>query len=191
MGQLHSLPHPAHYALFFSWPSAGWSQDVEQNLKTNLRHQQETQCVNSGEPPGSIFHKCSFSMQVVLFPQKQRATQLCTIVFWLLSETLSSLPPVTEASCEPIKIEMCQELSYNSTSFPNIWLMIPHQQSAEELLQDYMVRPRADPGWQEARERGKGVHPWGETRDLHRVVVAWRANSKLSSLSTHGQFKLG
>ncbi|XP_015669046.1 membrane frizzled-related protein [Protobothrops mucrosquamatus] len=45
----------------------------------------------------------------------------------------------TEASCEPIKIEMCQGLSYNSTSFPNIWLMIPHQQSAEALLQDYMV----------------------------------------------------
>ncbi|ETE62559.1 Procollagen C-endopeptidase enhancer 2, partial [Ophiophagus hannah] len=44
-----------------------------------------------------------------------------------------------KASCEPIKIEMCQGLSYNSTSFPNIWLMIPHQQSAEKLLQDYMV----------------------------------------------------
>ncbi|KAG8141576.1 hypothetical protein E2320_007181 [Naja naja] len=44
-----------------------------------------------------------------------------------------------EASCEPIKIDMCQGLSYNSTSFPNIWLMIPHQQSAEKLLQDYMV----------------------------------------------------
>ncbi|XP_039206561.1 membrane frizzled-related protein isoform X2 [Crotalus tigris] len=53
--------------------------------------------------------------------------------------TSISSASVAEASCEPIKIEMCQGLSYNSTSFPNIWLMIPHQQSAEVLLQDYMV----------------------------------------------------
>ncbi|XP_026543755.1 membrane frizzled-related protein [Notechis scutatus] len=53
--------------------------------------------------------------------------------------TSISSTSVAEASCEPIKIEMCQGLSYNSTSFPNIWLMIPHQQSAKELLQDYMV----------------------------------------------------
>ncbi|XP_063167094.1 membrane frizzled-related protein [Candoia aspera] len=51
--------------------------------------------------------------------------------------SISSTP--VEASCEPIKVEMCQGLSYNSTSFPNIWLMIPHQQGAEELLQDYMM----------------------------------------------------
>ncbi|XP_032084667.1 membrane frizzled-related protein [Thamnophis elegans] len=57
--------------------------------------------------------------------------------------TSISSTSVAEAACEPIKIEMCQGLSYNSTSFPNIWLMIPHQQNAEELLQDYMVRLRA------------------------------------------------
>lgn len=65
---------------------------------------------------------------------------------------------------------MCQGLSYNSTSFPNIWLMIPHQQSAEELLQDYMVRLRADvklAGGQ--REGERGVNPWEETHNLHRV----------------------
>ncbi|KAM6432170.1 membrane frizzled-related protein isoform 1-T1 [Liasis olivaceus] len=51
----------------------------------------------------------------------------------------TSISSTLVASCEPIKVEMCQGLSYNSTSFPNIWLMIPHQQGAEELLQDYMT----------------------------------------------------
>ncbi|XP_062995058.1 membrane frizzled-related protein [Elgaria multicarinata webbii] len=44
-----------------------------------------------------------------------------------------------ELSCEPVTVEMCLGLSYNTTSFPNIWLTIPDQQGAEELLQDYLM----------------------------------------------------
>ncbi|XP_042329905.1 membrane frizzled-related protein [Sceloporus undulatus] len=47
--------------------------------------------------------------------------------------------PSFEPSCEPIEVEMCLGLSYNTTSFPNIWLTIPDQQGAEEILQDYMM----------------------------------------------------
>ncbi|CAI5795293.1 frizzled-related [Podarcis lilfordi] len=44
-----------------------------------------------------------------------------------------------EPSCEPIEVEMCLGLSYNTTSFPNIWLTIMDQQEAEEHLEDYMM----------------------------------------------------
>lgn len=47
--------------------------------------------------------------------------------------------PDAELSCEPIRVEMCLGLSYNATSFPNIWLTIPDQQGAAEVLQDYLV----------------------------------------------------
>ncbi|XP_067418841.1 membrane frizzled-related protein [Emydura macquarii macquarii] len=42
-----------------------------------------------------------------------------------------------ESSCEQIQVEMCLGLSYNTTSFPNIWLTIPDQQGAAAVLQDY------------------------------------------------------
>nr|XP_056716834.1 membrane frizzled-related protein [Euleptes europaea] len=47
--------------------------------------------------------------------------------------------PSIESTCEPIMVEMCLDLSYNTTSFPNIWLTIADQQGAAEVLQDYQV----------------------------------------------------
>lgn len=41
--------------------------------------------------------------------------------------------------CEPVEVEMCLGLGYNDTSFPNIWLAIPDQEGAAEVLQDYQV----------------------------------------------------
>uniref|UniRef100_A0A1A8L820 Membrane frizzled-related protein n=1 Tax=Nothobranchius pienaari TaxID=704102 RepID=A0A1A8L820_9TELE len=50
----------------------------------------------------------------------------------------STYPPFT-SSCEIIEVEMCQGLSYNLTSFPNIWLSIVDQREAATLLQQYRV----------------------------------------------------
>jgi hypothetical protein len=36
---------------------------------------------------------------------------------------------------------MCQGLSYNLTSFPNIWLSISDQRQAATLLRQYRVSP--------------------------------------------------
>uniref|UniRef100_UPI00398F4E0B membrane frizzled-related protein n=1 Tax=Pristiophorus japonicus TaxID=55135 RepID=UPI00398F4E0B len=44
-----------------------------------------------------------------------------------------------ETNCEKIEVEMCQGLSYNETSFPNIWLGIPDQRSAISTLKDYKL----------------------------------------------------
>ncbi|XP_039352218.1 membrane frizzled-related protein isoform X2 [Mauremys reevesii] len=48
-------------------------------------------------------------------------------------------PPSFESSCQQIQVEMCLGLSYNTTSFPNIWLTIPDQQGAATMLRDYKV----------------------------------------------------
>nr|XP_046244494.1 membrane frizzled-related protein [Scatophagus argus] len=50
----------------------------------------------------------------------------------------STYPPFT-SSCELIEVEMCQGLSYNLTSFPNIWLSIADQREATALLRQYRV----------------------------------------------------
>ncbi|XP_068441929.1 membrane frizzled-related protein [Clinocottus analis] len=50
----------------------------------------------------------------------------------------STYPPFT-SSCEVIEVEMCQGLSYNLTSFPNIWLSISDQREAATLLRQYRV----------------------------------------------------
>ncbi|KAM9853573.1 membrane frizzled-related protein [Aulostomus maculatus] len=50
----------------------------------------------------------------------------------------STYPPFT-SSCELIEVEMCQGLSYNLTSFPNIWLSIADQREAAALLRQYRV----------------------------------------------------
>ncbi|XP_041918677.1 membrane frizzled-related protein [Alosa sapidissima] len=50
----------------------------------------------------------------------------------------STYPPIT-SSCEPIQVQMCQGLSYNLTSFPNIWLSIADQREAAAMLQQYRV----------------------------------------------------
>ncbi|XP_076000076.1 membrane frizzled-related protein [Genypterus blacodes] len=51
----------------------------------------------------------------------------------------STYPPFTASSCELIEVEMCQGLSYNLTSFPNIWLSIADQREAATLLRQYRV----------------------------------------------------
>ncbi|XP_015257516.1 PREDICTED: membrane frizzled-related protein [Cyprinodon variegatus] len=50
----------------------------------------------------------------------------------------STYPPFT-SSCEIIEVEMCQGLSYNITSFPNIWMSISDQREAATLLRQYRV----------------------------------------------------
>ncbi|XP_072249052.1 membrane frizzled-related protein isoform X2 [Leuresthes tenuis] len=50
----------------------------------------------------------------------------------------STYPPFT-SSCEFIEVEMCLGLSYNLTSFPNIWLPIADQREAARLLQQHRV----------------------------------------------------
>ncbi|XP_059371227.1 membrane frizzled-related protein [Carassius carassius] len=50
----------------------------------------------------------------------------------------STYPPFI-SSCEPIQIEMCRGLSYNLTSFPNIWLSISDQREAASILHKYRV----------------------------------------------------
>ncbi|KAK3531790.1 hypothetical protein QTP70_029748, partial [Hemibagrus guttatus] len=50
----------------------------------------------------------------------------------------STYPPFI-SSCEPIQVEMCQGLSYNLTSFPNIWLSIADQREAAYVLRQYSV----------------------------------------------------
>lgn len=42
--------------------------------------------------------------------------------------------------CEPIRVEMCRGLSYNLTSFPNIWLTVSDQREAASILHKYRVR---------------------------------------------------
>lgn len=44
------------------------------------------------------------------------------------------------SSCEFIEVEMCRGLSYNLTSFPNIWLSIADQREAATVLRQYRVK---------------------------------------------------
>ncbi|CAM4557998.1 unnamed protein product [Leuciscus chuanchicus] len=50
----------------------------------------------------------------------------------------STYPPFT-SPCEPIRVEMCRGLSYNLTSFPNIWLTVSDQREAASILHKYRV----------------------------------------------------
>ncbi|KAF5897729.1 membrane frizzled-related protein [Clarias magur] len=56
----------------------------------------------------------------------------------------SSTYPSYTPSCEPIQVEMCQGLSYNLTSFPNIWLAIADQREAAYMLRQYRVLMELD-----------------------------------------------
>uniref|UniRef100_A0A8C5DMG5 Membrane frizzled-related protein n=1 Tax=Gouania willdenowi TaxID=441366 RepID=A0A8C5DMG5_GOUWI len=64
---------------------------------------------------------------------------------WLYEQSCgnSTYPPFSDSakisSCEQIEVEMCLGLSYNLTSFPNIWLSIADQREAASLLQQYRV----------------------------------------------------
>ncbi|KAG2469983.1 UBP2 hydrolase, partial [Polypterus senegalus] len=54
-------------------------------------------------------------------------------------DCVNSTYPTFEFPCEPIKVQMCQGLTYNKTSFPNIWLGIIDQQEAVTMLKDYKI----------------------------------------------------
>ncbi|XP_077579153.1 membrane frizzled-related protein [Stigmatopora nigra] len=47
--------------------------------------------------------------------------------------------PLFTSPCESIEVEMCLGLSYNLTSFPNIWLSVADQREATTLLRQYRV----------------------------------------------------
>ncbi|KAF6104772.1 membrane frizzled-related protein [Phyllostomus discolor] len=48
-----------------------------------------------------------------------------------------ALFPSPEMACEPIQVEMCIGLSYNTTAFPNIWVGMATQEEAMEVLRGY------------------------------------------------------
>ncbi|KAG8522216.1 Membrane frizzled-related protein [Galemys pyrenaicus] len=49
----------------------------------------------------------------------------------------SPLFPPPELTCEPIQVEMCAGLSYNTTAFPNIWVGLASQEEVAEVLRGY------------------------------------------------------
>ncbi|XP_036923445.1 membrane frizzled-related protein isoform X2 [Sturnira hondurensis] len=49
----------------------------------------------------------------------------------------SPLFPSPEMACEPIQVEMCIGLSYNTTAFPNIWVGMATQEEVMEVLRGY------------------------------------------------------
>lgn len=55
-----------------------------------------------------------------------------------------------ELACEPVQVEMCLGLSYNTTAFPNIWVGMATQEEVVEVLSGYKVF------WVEGRRAGLG-----------------------------------
>ncbi|XP_027961551.1 membrane frizzled-related protein [Eumetopias jubatus] len=49
----------------------------------------------------------------------------------------SPLLPPPELACEPVQVEMCIGLSYNTTAFPNVWVGIATQEEVMEILRGY------------------------------------------------------
>ncbi|XP_006895682.1 PREDICTED: membrane frizzled-related protein [Elephantulus edwardii] len=45
--------------------------------------------------------------------------------------------PRLELACEPVQVEMCIGLSYNTTAFPNIWVGMATQEEVVEVLRGY------------------------------------------------------
>ena len=65
-------------------------------------------------------------------------------------------PLPAELACEPVQVEMCVGLSYNTTAFPNIWVGMTTQEEVVEVLRGYKVLQaeiRRSP--QEGREPGE------------------------------------
>lgn len=56
----------------------------------------------------------------------------------LLPHNDSTLPS-TDLTCEPVQVEMCLGLSYNTTAFPNIWVGLATQTEVTDILRDYKV----------------------------------------------------
>lgn len=57
---------------------------------------------------------------------------------WLLPHSDSTLP-TTDLTCEPVQVEMCLGLSYNTTAFPNIWVGLATQTEVTDILRGYKV----------------------------------------------------
>ncbi|XP_012510858.1 PREDICTED: membrane frizzled-related protein [Propithecus coquereli] len=49
----------------------------------------------------------------------------------------SPLFPPPELACEPVQVEMCIGLSYNTTAFPNIWVGMATQEEVVDVLSGY------------------------------------------------------
>ncbi|XP_026361354.1 membrane frizzled-related protein [Ursus maritimus] len=49
----------------------------------------------------------------------------------------SPLFPPPELACEPVQVEMCVGLSYNTTAFPNVWVGMATQEEVVEILRGY------------------------------------------------------
>lgn len=47
--------------------------------------------------------------------------------------------PSTDLTCEPVQVEMCLGLSYNTTAFPNIWVGLATQTEVTDILRGYKV----------------------------------------------------
>nr|XP_020039532.1 membrane frizzled-related protein-like isoform X2 [Castor canadensis] len=45
--------------------------------------------------------------------------------------------PHPELACEPVQVEMCLGLSYNTTAFPNIWVAMSTQEEVIDVLRGY------------------------------------------------------
>ncbi|ELK12072.1 Membrane frizzled-related protein [Pteropus alecto] len=53
------------------------------------------------------------------------------------SATYQALNATEKLACEPIQVEMCIGLSYNTTAFPNIWVGMATQEEVVEILRSY------------------------------------------------------
>ncbi|XP_021063705.1 membrane frizzled-related protein isoform X1 [Mus pahari] len=49
----------------------------------------------------------------------------------------SHLSPQPDLTCEPVQVEMCLGLSYNTTAFPNIWVGLATQTEVTDILRGY------------------------------------------------------
>lgn len=49
----------------------------------------------------------------------------------------SHLSPQLDLTCEPVQVEMCLGLSYNTTAFPNIWVGLATQMEVTDILRGY------------------------------------------------------
>ncbi|KAJ8403750.1 hypothetical protein AAFF_G00346180 [Aldrovandia affinis] len=87
---------------------------------------------------GADEHDCS-NTTFPLFSEQAQHYLFSKCFFYVLPFTLSARSATPAYSCEPVQVEMCQGLSYNLTSFPNIWLSISDQREAAGILRQYRV----------------------------------------------------